>query len=529
MNTKVSSTDSLEQFAFTFPTNSVSKSVDPKGKQFGSVVLERQEYISQWCNKIQAIDDSSHHYWRGPKGSGKTTFLLLLGKELQNRNLSVYYLKHAGYLGNITEVSVNNTIANNDKIKKRTVLMIDEAHENVNAPIYICLLRECRTLIILATGISRISSYSVTFDHKHDPYNIFLQESEVEDFADVWYHHIESKFKKCNRRLADIIKFCEWLRLFTGGLMYPMVAICEHMFSDGILEKHFELYQLYLTSAEFYCSAACMNIKSRCFDAQNVALFKKILSHGELLASNVLELETLGYWASDEGSCLSGWFVSDFILYIAYNWSTASPSLDLDWCSSLSVSEKIEALIIMGLRNMTESDFFEGVHLDSVKLENAFAFCWGREVHTQFPSVIIAPQTRANSGKPPTVDYKFNGPMSIAIELSKNHHDIKRKLKKFAIGGIYNQWIDRFAILNFQINSTSTLSLEKNVYHFVKENNTLYNGDRVVCAGVVRCLQTPPHLQHYISPCNNSLVLAEQIAFHMQMCNSKKKPWNVYT
>ncbi len=490
----------LQQFTFTFP-DACSKTVDPFGFQLGSVFVQRTEYISSWCDRIAGIEDCSKHYWRGPKGSGKTVFLWLLGRELQKRDLQVYYIEDADFLKNITKADINFTIEMNNINNKRTVLMIDEGQSNSNDGIYTHLIRGTPSLIVLSVGVSSYgSSPGYPDEFKYNSANIFLQENELDAFTELWYTEA-TKRQLIDYSKQQLLNCFQWLLLFTGGLMYPMLAISDHLLSSDIYVAHFHNYQHYLTSFMFFTSKTCTTIKSRCFDGHASPLFQKLLNQGEYDIDNLAQLEKFGYWDSGKSNdCLKGWFVSDFLLFIVYN-------RHISYCVSLSreicMDDKIQAIIIMGLKGMSESDFMEGSSSTVTKMENAIGFCWGYKVRNAFPALFIAPQTRANTnsfGKTkPTVDFTFNGEMDVAIELSKNNYDIPGKLAKFAEEGVYHQWGNRYAILNFQLVSSNVkLSNDHHVYHFVKDKNILYRGNDIICAGVVTSLPTPVYADQAI-------------------------------
>ena len=80
----------------------------------------------------------------------------------------------------------------------------------------------------------------------------------------------------------------------------------------------------------------------------------------------------------------------------------------------ITLDELIQAIIIMGLRGMSNADFMEGeVSPNVTKMENAVMFCWGHQVRQAFPNLMIAPKTRVKpsySGRmSPTIDFTFSG------------------------------------------------------------------------------------------------------------------------
>jgi hypothetical protein len=81
--------------------------------------------------------------------------------------------------------------------------------------------------------------------------------------------------------------------------------------------------------------------------------------------------------------------------------------------TSLTSMQKIDAIIITGLRGMNQTDFEESSRHEIIKMENALGFCWGYNVRKNIPSLFISPQTRAVTGTfgktSPTVAFTFSG------------------------------------------------------------------------------------------------------------------------
>jgi hypothetical protein len=70
---------------------------------FGDIVLKRKQFVKKWCDIILnpkfITKYKCIYYFRSPYGNGKTSFLMLLGKELsENRNCSVYLIDSADNL-----------------------------------------------------------------------------------------------------------------------------------------------------------------------------------------------------------------------------------------------------------------------------------------------------------------------------------------------------------------------------------------------------------------------------------------------
>jgi hypothetical protein len=210
----------------------------------------------------------------------------------------------------------------------------------------------------------------------------------------------------------------------------------------------------------------------------------------------------LGLWVKpEEADIVDGWFLSDLFLAVMYNkgiiLKAAVTPVVTQALKDMTPIEKIEAIIISGLRDMNQTDFEESSRSGIYKMENAVGFCWGYNVRKNMPALFISPQTRAETGKPhktvPTVDYTFNGLADVAIELSKNSYDIAGKIKKFTdVGGVYKEWDGKCAILNFQLKGNTLPNIVSDlVYTFIHSENALYRGHKIIVQGVCNNLKTP--------------------------------------
>ena len=438
-----------ESYAFNFPPP-IEKTIDEDGFEFGRLLISRDRYIGEWYQSIN-LTAYSKHYWRGPRGSGKTSFLYLLGRKFQAEGHSVYYLE-AGNLQYISKEVISHIAEFEVKGGKRVVLMIDSAHTYKDALIWSFLLRNLKSLIVLAAGVPTWIEKTPDFkrDLKYSPAKIFLQDFEIEEVIDKL---LDNKYFG-NSQLVEIgrkrlMDFCSWVWKFTGGQIFPILMICDHMLGNQkVFDEHFDTYQHYLTCHEFASSDAFESISNRCLsdDRYIVEMVKNIIATGSYSIDDVLNLDTIGYWSNN-------WFYSDLMLMIHLNSSIESYNMEINL--EMSQQEKIECIIVAGFRKIDKNVFNEDCGRYTTRMGNAIGFAWGYGVKDMIPQLYISPQTHAETGKQwktsPTVDFIFNGLMSVAIELSKNSYDIEGKIKKFEKGEVYNQWADRRAILNFEM------------------------------------------------------------------------------
>jgi hypothetical protein len=488
------------------PELAISNSLDVKDRGFGRVVLHRRQYIAQWCTTIrEEQSDGCQHYFWAPQGSGKSCFLLLLGVALiVTGGYDVYYFDSLFALDTISEADFYATHTANRARNVRTVMLLDEAQNPDKSGRMITFLLKndkASDVIVIAVGLScpqRGQSPSFRESHKHNPCDICLQTSELPELADAWIAKLQERNIACPPE--QVLEFCGWVHKFTGGQLYPILKICDHMFSNAqhstTFADHFARYRQYILSSAFCLSEACLSIRSRCYDAGMVTACENVLKLGKLSAELKDNLESYG--CCDSGSAVScdaptGWFVSDLLLCIAYNTRHYQDAFCLTpgriiQLKNLPVQMRIMSLIVAGLRTMQLSDLVEGQY-DVDKMENAIGMLWAMRIHDVLPGVFICPQTRAESGlygkTKPTVNFTFDSGMDVTIEVSKNSYDIPGKLAKFrSPKGCYREWNGKCAIFNIITRKGVPKSADEMVYHFECHSNTLFRGAVPVVANV---------------------------------------------
>jgi hypothetical protein len=96
----------------------------------GRVIVERDWFIKKTASLVLSKGGAAKYrsyYWRAPVGSGKTTFLKLLGRELQHRGCDVRMLL-AGQLEKIDDGYVSELALNAGS--NVVALLVDEVHNN---------------------------------------------------------------------------------------------------------------------------------------------------------------------------------------------------------------------------------------------------------------------------------------------------------------------------------------------------------------------------------------------------------------
>ncbi len=429
-------------------------------------------------------------------GSGKTMLLQLMGGEFEKRGkFVVYYIDNADMLNCFEKSHIDEIVENAKAQGQRAVLLIDEVHKNVNARLWSYLLRSPTKLrnhlIVVGAGIPQLHYQSPHFQYKHEPKEVLLNNDELIEVVAAWSAEATSRGITCTEE--EVKTIVGWIFNYCGGHIYPILALCDHIFTQSNYQKHAKTYDIYFTSAEFEKTICFSNVKTRCFDFG----FDVLIYFHSLFSGTISDVETslsrlihLGYWVDD-------WFLSQLFLLVAFNMQRLpleKESEQYTLLNNMSAMEKIEVIIATGLRYMEKSDFHEPASEVISKMENAIGMCWFYRLKEKMPYLYIAPQTQEFTGKRgktrPSIDFSFDGLFSVAIEVSKNSYDIIGKLNKLSTRGVYRRWHNRGAILNFQL-VEGQLPNNPLVYTFDKQSNILYKGDVPLCVGICSALQTP--------------------------------------
>ena len=105
--------------------------------------------------------------------------LYLIGRELQSRGETVYYIKHADALDDLYEQDVQRVEEELSEGKK-LYLLIDEVHTNANDKMWNYLLKETNKTITIGFGIPKNEETSPSFKKKYEPSFVMFTK---EDFS----------------------------------------------------------------------------------------------------------------------------------------------------------------------------------------------------------------------------------------------------------------------------------------------------------------------------------------------------------
>jgi hypothetical protein len=487
----------------------------------GCLLLPRRDLVKKCCNELmedsQAVsgrNSTVSAYWRGPKGSGKTTFLHLMGREMQDRDCQVFYLNNAADFNKTDRTFVKSLSENRSEYENTVVVMIDEVPGGVGKGFWVTLLKECKGVIVIGVGVPALDSSSpVHFECKNNPHELYIAyhfQSELNELVDELLRHFPENTRE------QLIPFCEVVNSFTGGHMFPTLKLCEHFLQIPDWPDH---YEKALRSSSLVKTEAYIEIRKRCFDAALPSLntFVRFLQHNPT-ADDVVKYEKLGLWDSQSDQFLSSLYFNLLMNFVDNNtWKKSGVAM---LPADASSEDKIEFIIEQGLVLMENQDFSEP-YAGGWSHEDRVGNMWALGVRQRVPSMYVSGQTqtkrpprndgavnkdgslRKNMGGEPRVDFVFNGSTDVAIELLLTGVQTKSKDKKevnkhsLRFDEAYKRWKNSCALFTFQLTGGgSDIIVPKNGvlnYTFVYEENALYKGNMLLKHGAVSKLRTPPH------------------------------------
>jgi hypothetical protein len=468
----------------------------------GAVIFKREWFIKKSVDMVlRKIDEKyESHYWRAPFGSGKTVFLKLMGRELQQRGCDVYRIIANDLFDYRKDYFIRLA---KDAGNKTVVLLIDEVHNNMKSSHWDLLLKESKppNLLVLGVGIPQLLYASPQFDKKY-PENdaslkMFLTREDLPEVCAYFARMFTVHSKEI------IMKMCDRLLEFTAGHIFPFVSIANHLCNP---DNKIDLVNInsYLSSKEFYDSDAHARLRNRCF--AYLLSGESITKAGNLLmnkggSGDITDLEKLGIW--DENGFISPLVATEVFRGMKIP-QIPNGTITLDDTQKTPYAEQI---ICAGLRDMDEEDFKDG-NYDITAVENAIGFRWGYNIRKVLPEVWVAPQVRTQyaehnmSGAKPVIDFFFNGRLNLGIELALNlkADGITKHLQRFDYD--YKRFKKNGVLLHFITEKDSpvvdlskpydSLDYKNSIYTFVKKKNALYRGSTLIQSNVARRLPSPP-------------------------------------
>jgi hypothetical protein len=526
-------TGNIEPFQFPGPSK---EELTPKNG-IGRLLLPRRDLIKKCCDElikrsqtVSGRNSAVSAYWRGPKGSGKTTFLHLMGREMQDRDCQVFYLNNAADFNETDRTFVRSLSENRSEYEDTVVVMIDEVQGGVGKGFWVQLMKE--------------------FETKNNPHELYIAyhfQSELSELVDELHRHFPENTRE------QLAPFCERVNSYAGGHMFPTLKLCEHLLQIPDWPDH---YQKALRSSDLVNTEAYIAIRKRCFDAALPSLntFVRFLRHNPTL-EDIVNYEKPGLWDQTYRQ-----FVSPLYFNLLWNSSALwAPGQDIELLEMLpanaSAEEKIEFIIKQGLAGMEKNDFLNPYAGGGWSYEEPIGNMWALRAYQRVCALrvyqrvcalrvyqrvcalrvyqrvcalyISTHQTQQLEAKrygvvlserailvdhmmrkKPCVDFVFSGSTDVAVELlltgvhdkSKDKAKVNKQSLRFSEK--YKQWENSCALFTIQLtgdDSDIILPTKKDIlnYTFVHELNSLYKGKELVKRGVVSKLRTPPQRRDF--------------------------------
>jgi hypothetical protein len=295
----------------------------------------------------------------------------------------------------------------------------------------------------------------------------------------------------------------DWLLEYTGGHTFPFMKLCEHFLvnhKQSCMKRDFESV---VHNETFYKSPVYEFIISRAFglSLEEKESAYEILGKGVASPFHVDKLDKCGLWNSD-----TDWFLSNLLLSHLFQMFGQSSKTHPKEIIDLSSPDGLQNVLLYGLSKLKEDDFKEPDGIND-RYENALGTVLAMKLY-KIDHLYIAPQTQVidgnerTRGSKPTIDFYFNGKLNRYLELTRNGLDLKKHFDKFeSPEGKYYAHRKNYAILDFALSKPNpsqvpkeydTEEMNKRMYSFVKSDNALYLGDKLIRHGVSKYLKTPP-------------------------------------
>lgn len=459
--------------------------------QFGQYILKRERVLKKVKDEIstqqQWNDQTQSVYLAGCRGSGKTSLEMLLAKDFKAKGYEVYFFKSASDIPQGASLAFEALLK--DKTKMFAVL-IDEVASNPEAGLFTTLLKGGYPhLVVIGSAVPRFISTGITakFESVLRMADLVLK-SEDDDFLGLIEYC--AGLKATTPELTQLI--CIYLLKQCGGHTFPTLAFIEHFFTLYDTKEFLvsmEVFQKHFSGPHFASSPFHKGVRSRCFDellnAETEMMAFRVLG-GREEVGDITTVIRLGWWDPDTRDFISPFFVNAFMCGV-------QPRADdvLYLSEKKTCEENTELVIIEGLSGMEDSDFKCWRHESGIKVEDGVSFNWAYRAKVKVPNAFLQFQERGASGN---VDFYLNGLADTAIEVmldATKTADVNSQRQSQDIDGHCDRFRSdkydwkRYVLLNFNMRNCKIVlprdvSVHDKVYTFIRENNTLYRGDKSI-------------------------------------------------
>ena len=294
----------LVEFKFPSKVDSTKNDIFPKNG-VGSALFSRTVLVNEILDDVYTLDNESF-YIRGPRGSGKTLLLCLIGRELQSRGETVYYIKHADALDDLYEQDVQRVEEELSEGKK-LYLLIDEVHTNANDKMWNYLLKETNKTITIGFGLPENMETSPLFEKKYEPSFLMLTKKDFSTEEELQLLGHGANISDTSM-LSDLV---DWMLAYTGGHAFPFLKLCEHMLKEKKQFCEERKFESVVNSGGFYESPTFNVIVTRSYEmlekTRDSAI--RILETGVVSLHDASRMIKVGLWNK-----ATNWFISNLLV-----------------------------------------------------------------------------------------------------------------------------------------------------------------------------------------------------------------------
>ena len=477
---------------------------------FGSFILDRKGTISAVYagrDKQLAIhsNSSTSVYLQGCRGSGKTSSLHLLARDMKGKGWEVYFYRSSSA---IPFQAGDKFLAYAKKNpNKKIAVIIDEANSMSNHDIFITLLKEApANILTIGAAVAEFkSSNTALFGTVLNSEYLVLKEGDEDmlKLLDLWKNHPVVVSNEVTSAMVEHVS--SFLLKYCGGHVYPVLAFMEHFFVNTTQEQAKEFlsskkaFAKHFHSSSFPLSDVSETIRHRCFQNLKDSEFSGALTRvirGKPEGTDIIALIRVGWYVSEKKSILSTLLANEHMRLIAPARLEEIVFLE----DNDGRQHNLEVLIKTGLQKMSE---IQPIGPDGKwPIENALSYDWATEATKFVGNVHLEFQASAGRG---WVDFYVNGRIDTGLEVIRNatqtaqegskggSADIDDHLERFTSGKYF---FNHFALLNFALeNKKLVLPRDKThhdkVYTYHLASNALYRGSECIQPNAVRMIASP--------------------------------------
>ena len=182
----------------------------------GYIVFQREEFIEIVENEIKKqrqknLFSAASIYLSGSRGSGKSSFLMLLCKKFKNLGFKTYFIPDGESLNDITSDEIDISLAKNDKV----AILIDEIYTNPNSKLWIFMFKMCKNpnLIVVGAAVPTfgvLDRMTARFDTSFTMSSLLLEvgNSDMKQLVSHWQNYCKtnSTYRKISFDLVEKIR-----------------------------------------------------------------------------------------------------------------------------------------------------------------------------------------------------------------------------------------------------------------------------------------------------------------------------------